>query len=283
MELRALGVESLWLDTGAFPETLPLAERNGVVSGAVDIACQPNAVYLRGLACHPLMPGGDAELAVRPRGYIAQCEEKRAFLESLIETWRASGSRIVNTLEANAQHSRKPYQLHLLRYAGLPIPDTLVTNSPDAVRRFAAEHERVVYKPLSGGATVRYLERDDLEDDRLAALAAAPVLFQKYAPGVAVRAFVVGEEVVAAAEIHSSELDYRRGEESVAATTLSSAEHEAALTAARACGMTFTGVDFLRDGARFVVLECNPSPMFAVFEQKTSQNVAAPLARFLAK
>jgi glutathione synthase/RimK-type ligase-like ATP-grasp enzyme len=44
--------------------------------------------------------------------------------------------------------------------------------------------------------------------------------------------------------------------------------------------MRFTGVDLIRSRRRFVVLECNPSPMFAVFEEKTALDVAGPLAKY---
>ncbi|MCP4639946.1 MAG: ATP-grasp domain-containing protein [bacterium] len=227
------------------------------------------------------MPGSKNDLRTRPHGLLAQFEEKRAFLASVLESLRHRGVRIVNTLEANAQHSRKPFQLELLRNAGLPVPRTLATNDPAAVKRFARDVGEVVYKPLAGGATVQRLERADLKSDRLASLATAPVLFQELVEGVAVRAYVVGRRVVASAEIHSPELDYRRDEQDVVPTRLTPDERRAAIAAAQACGMPFTGVDLIRGKDGFVVLECNPSPMFAVFEKKTGQDVAGPLAQLL--
>jgi ribosomal protein S6--L-glutamate ligase len=134
---------------------------------------------------------------------------------------------------------------------------------------------------LAGGATVREVAAGDLTDDRLTALTLAPVLFQAYVPGIPVRAYVVGRRVVAAAEIHSAELDYRRGEESVVPTRLTALERRAVLAAARVCGMMFAGVDLIRSDAGFHILECNPSPMFAVFEDKTGLRVAEPLASLL--
>ena len=58
-------------------------------------------------------------------------------------------------------------------------------------------------------------------------------------------------------------------------------EHGAAVAAARACAMPFSGVDLIRARRGFFLLECNPSPMFAVFEEKTGFNIAQPLAQLL--
>jgi ribosomal protein S6--L-glutamate ligase len=130
---------------------------------------------------------------------------------------------------------------------------------------------------------VRAVEKNDLSRERLAALAYAPVLFQKRIDGVSVRAYVVGRKIVAAAELHSTELDYRRGEDAVVATKLTPEERRMAVAAVRACGMRFSGVDLIRGARASYLLECNPSPMFAVFEDKTGLDVAGPFAAYLLK
>lgn len=280
-ELSARGARPVRLDAVRFPD----GPRISLSIESVRLGRRPlpefRSAYLRALACHPLTPGFEDDLRERPRGLIAQCDEKRALLESLILGLEARGVRLVNGLEANDQHSRKPFQLERLGRAGLPVPAWLATNDPAAVRRFAREFPDVVYKPLAGGATVRKVTPEDLSSERLEALRVAPVLFQEYVPGVPVRVYVVGGRAVAAAEIRSPEIDYRRAEESVEPTRLSPDERRACVTAARACGMAFAGVDLIRSDGRFVVLECNPSPMFAAFEKKTGQDVAGPLARLL--
>ncbi|HIJ74807.1 MAG TPA: ATP-grasp domain-containing protein [Candidatus Hydrogenedentes bacterium] len=280
-EVRARGGRVLWCDTRAFPQQAPIASLDGHLWLNRRKAPTPTAVYLRGLACHPLVPAFERDLAERPRGLIAQCDEKRAMLESVLRTLERRGCPVVNTLEANAQHSQKPYQLDLLRAAGLPVPRWLATNDPAAVRRFTQDVGRAIYKPLAGGAAVQFLEPKDLTDERLDALSLAAVLFQEYIEGTSVRAFVVGRRVVAAAQIHSSELDYRRKEDAVLPTRLTPDERTAVVGAARACRMPFTGVDFIRVTQGFVLIECNPSPMFATFERKTALDVAGPFAQFL--
>jgi len=282
-EVGDLGQSADWLDTASFPESLHLSIRDGDVYLEDGILRTPRSVYVRGLGVHPLSPAYSDELEERPRGLTAQLDEKRALLESVLLMARNNGAMLVNSIECNAQHSRKPLQLTMLEAAGVPIPGFLATNDPERVRAFASEYPACVYKPLAGGATVRRVEEKDLGGERLSALASAPVLFQELVEGVSVRAYVVDSEVAGAAEIHSKELDYRRGEQRVAVTELGPEEEEVVLGAANACGMAFTGVDFIRSAKGPSVLECNPSPMFAVFEEKTGLDIAGPLAGMLSR
>lgn len=280
--LERCGGVPLLIDTGSFPGAARWSciEGRWRIEGRELPACR--SAYLRSLGKHPAHPMFAADLAERPKGLLAQCDETRAMTASLVLHLGRAGARIVNPLEVNAQHSRKPHQLARLASAGLPLPRWLATNDPQAVRTFVNQVGCAVYKPLAGGATVRPVEQDDLSEERLGALALAPVLFQERVDGVAVRAYTVDSTVASAAELRSDELDYRCNEGEVCPTRLTHEEEAAVSAAARACGMAFSGVDLIRrrDGG-FVVLECNPSPMFAVFEDKTGLDVAMPLAKML--
>lgn len=280
-ELRARGAHPVMCDTSAFPREVHLSLRDGrVVLGRRELP--PIAsIYLRSLNCHPLTPELQNDLSSRPQGVLAQCNEKRAMLTSALLWMQRKGVPLINDFEANAQHGRKPYQLEMLRAGGLPAPRFLATNDPREARAFVRAVKQAVYKPLAGGATAREVTPADMSKERLERLANAPVLFQELVHGVAVRAYVVGRTVVAAAEIHSTELDYRRNEGEVVATSLRPDERRAVVHAARVCRMPFSGVDLIRGEDEFAVLECNPSPMFAVFEKKTGQAVARPLAALL--
>jgi hypothetical protein len=281
-EVRARDGTTSLLDTFAFPErSAATLEGDEVRIRRKPIPVNVQSVYLRGLGAHALAPQHAVDLARRPRGLLAQIEERLGFVSSVVEILRARGVPIINSLDANLQHRRKPYQLNLLRAAGLPVPGFVATNDPRAVKTFLKTVKRAVYKPVAGGATVREVTARDMGRNRLKSLALAPVLFQELVEGVSVRAYVVGNRVVAAAELHSTELDYRRAEDDVISTRLTPAERDAAVAATQACGMAFAGVDLVRGMSGFYVLECNPSPMFAVFEHKTGLDVAGPLARLL--
>ena len=281
--LERRGVPVFWLDATAFPESLrmSLGDETWRVNGHP--APPLRAAYLRAMGGNPLSPRHAGDLLSRPRGVVAQCAEKRAFLRGLLAQLEADGCVLVNTPEANDQHAEKPRQLGLLTRAGLPVPPWLATNDPDAVAAFAQEAP-LVYKPLAGGAAVHPVTPEDLAPERLEALALAPVLFQRRIDGLALRVYVVDGEAVAAVAIHSDALDYRGHETAVESVTLDEAEADLAVRAAGACGMVFSGVDLLRedDGTPWL-LECNPSPMFAAIEDAAGVEVARPLADCLAR
>jgi glutathione synthase/RimK-type ligase-like ATP-grasp enzyme len=281
--IRSLGAEAVYLNSESFPDRVKMSIEDGVLRIGSKRYRKPSSVYLRGFHAHALPEDYEQEMRDRPKGLMAQMDEKLAFLSSAMLTYEAQGVPVVNGPWANAQHSNKPYQLALLKDAGLRVPAWIATNEPTAVRRFVKKHGATVYKPLSGGATVRAVEERDLSPDRLSALQYAPVLFQKRIDGISVRAYVVGNKVVAAAELHSTELDYRRKEDAVVATNVSAEERRMVVAAAKACDMRFSGVDFIRGARKPYLLECNPSPMFAVFEDKTGLSVSEPFARYLVK
>lgn len=279
--LRTLGADVARCDTAGFPEDCRLSIRRGSILMGDKPLRTPRTVYVRGLAAHPLAPAHADDLAHRARGLVAQCDEKRAFLESMLLILKRRGAKLVNGLRANSQHSRKPWQLDALEERGILVPRWLVTNNPDHLREFAESVDDVVYKPLAGGAPVRRLEVEDLLPERLESLRLAPVLFQQYIAGTPLRAYVVGRRIVAAAEILAPGVDSREDTREVRPVRLTPAERSVVLSASATCGMSFAAVDCIRATDGLVVLECNPSPMFAAFEELTGLRVGAPLADLL--
>ncbi|HWS52939.1 MAG TPA: hypothetical protein VN228_02325 [Pyrinomonadaceae bacterium] len=289
--LRGRGARPLVLDLGGFPARLRLTIEDGAARAGGEPLPPASAWYVRSMPM--TMPFFDfdprveaatpAELLARWRQRYAAERERQSFITGFVLALGRAGARLVNAPSALDQHFVKTDQLARLRAAGLPVPPTLATNDPDALLRFSAAHAPLVYKPLAGGALCRRVEAADLEGERLAALARAPVLFQEEVRGRDVRVYVVGGRVAAAYEIMSEAVDYRGSEAGVVETRLSEAEAEASVRAAEACGMLFTGLDLKRrDDGAFAVLECNPSPMFAGIESWTkSSPVTEALGEFL--
>ncbi len=301
--LRARGAGVLFLDTEMFPRDLGLAIdgegaprltqpgtpltptlSRGERGPDVDLR-RFGAAYVRqiymALPFYDFEPDVDASLPgerllERWRVLYAAERERQSFWSCVLAALERAGVRLVNPQRALNQHFMKLEQLAILRAAGLPVPRTLATNDPAALARFDAERRaeggRTVYKPVAGGALCRRLEPEDLEPDRVATLAFAPVLFQEEVPGTNVRVYVTrdarGERIAAAVEIRSDALDYRGSEQAVLETPLPDDAAEQCLRAARACNMAFTGADLRRrpDGTH-VFLELNPSPMYAGVER----------------
>lgn len=280
--LEQRGVEPLLIDTRAFPTRGRIRMEAGQWHYDDTNLSAVRVAFIRRLFVHPLEAHLADELDADPRAAVAASREKESLLRSVLAWMRAGGATVINPIETLACHFLKPETIRRLSEADLPLPDTLVTNDPEAVRRFAACHHEVIYKPLSGGACAQRLTSDDLSAKRLAQLQRAPVLFQERVAGADVRAYVLAGRVVAAGMLDVAEVDFRRAGRPFAGVALSAAERDAAVQAARITGLTFAGIDLKRtpDG-RCVLLDVNPAPMFAVFDDTTRSDVTGAVADLL--
>ena len=149
--------------------------------------------------------------------------EHRAFLDGALALLNTANTRI-NDVYAAARAENKAFQLAVARRCGLTTPETLITNSPDRIRRFLAAHEAggIVAKPFSPtvwqaqehefvGRTARVTE-EMLPADPL--LRACPMIFQPaLSKQFEVRVTCFGRTLVAArldSQAHvSSQIDWR--------------------------------------------------------------------------
>ena len=67
----------------------------------------------------------------------------RAFHDLFGQWADIAPARVVNRYTAMGSNFSKPYQSQLIQAHGFAVPETLVTNEPDLVRAFAAEHGRL--------------------------------------------------------------------------------------------------------------------------------------------
>jgi glutathione synthase/RimK-type ligase-like ATP-grasp enzyme len=281
--IEAQGGRPLVVDLRAFPGALRMtvSDEQVHVGDAEDVT----GWYVRSVPRQALFspgPGDPRDEEARLRRLVAAERERQGFVRGVLAELAARGATVVNPVECLEQHGSKLEQLTRLRSAGLRVPRGTATNDPEQVRAFREATGRAVYKPLAGGALVRELTDADLSEERLAKLARAPVLFQELVPGVDVRAFVCDGRVVAAFAIDTDALDYRGQEKGVTETPLDEEEETMALAASTALGMRFAGVDVKRGPDGPVLLDVNPSPMFAGFENRTgARAVSAALAELL--
>ena len=283
--LDARGTEwELW-DSGDWPGESPvsLSVASGtetVVGEAVD-AERLTAVYLRRIGLDPRGPEFEGELEERPYSLVNQLREYRGLVTSVLSHLEDRGVPVVNPASTQSVHGLKPYQLAAFDDAGLPVPETLATNDPDAAATFVERVGEAVYKPVGGGGHARSITPAELDPGRLDRLANAPVQFQERLDGENYRLFVVDGDVVETGRIRSDELDYRLGEHEVETATLPSTVERAAVRAADVLDLPFSGVDVIARDDEFAVLEANPSPMFAAFDRRAGTDVAGHLAAFL--
>ncbi len=279
------GVEAFVMDTLAFPERTRLSMTDALEGVTVDgrPVGRPGAVYVRQLHVHPLAFGVDVteDMEADWRTTLITFREKATTLMGLLSRWEALGVPMYNGL-ASDWRDHKPAQLALLLQAGLPVPETLWTNDPEAVRRFATGR-RVAYKPVTGGAATKELTAEDLTDERLGALEAAPVTFQELLPGEDIRVYVLDGEIIASLRIVTSALDFRQNEERIEQIELPPEVARQCVKAAEVLGMRWTGMD-LKRGADGVLkfLELNASPMFLGFDARAGTDILGRFCRALA-
>ena len=278
--LRERGADPVVLDGQRFPEDMTLSM--GEASDAMVLdgrpLGRPAAAYVRSLYQSPAGFGVDADEAMKDdwRRTMAAFRERTTVLAALLLRWEEGGAAVYNPTGA-ANNITKPYQISLLHAAGLPVPATLWSNDPEAVRRFCAEHE-AIYKPVAGGASTRRVRPEDLGDERLSRLRAAPVCFQELLPGDDVRVYVIDDEVICALRIETDSIDFRGSEGRIEPIELPPEVREQCRRATATLGLRFTGMDIKGDReGRYRILELNPSPMFLGFESRAGVDIKGPL------
>ncbi len=196
-----------------------------------------------------------------------------------------AGVAVVNPPRAIERTVDKFYTSALLQRAGLATPQTIVCERPeDAASAFRTMGD-VIVKPLFGSMGLGMVRVSDEETAwrvfRALEAIRGVYYLQRAIPheGRDIRAFVIGDRVVAAIERRSPgwRTNISRGGEA-RAVTLSPEMYEMALRAARAVGAVYAGVDLLpaHDGTVYV-LEVNGIPGWRGLQEATSFDVAGAL------
>lgn len=212
-----------------------------------------------------------AHLPAQQRSFAT--DEARHGLGGVLHNLR--GARYVNHPAAVSRADFKPAQLQCFAELGLTIPATLVTNDAEQARKFAAEHDRIIYKPFRGlpagedghaGAIWAQRVDPDTFDDSIAVM---PHLFQAEIPKTGdARVTVIGQQVFASRiEAPDGALDWRRGDwdNLLHAPVVVPAPIEAALHRyLSSFGLAFGCFDFDLTGderlpGSWTAIECNPN------------------------
>jgi hypothetical protein len=278
--LQTHGADAEFLDGGQFPAEIAIsfdpAARTGSIrlpGGRTLAISEISSVYWR---CYNPVPCPD--LPDAGQAYIAQNDARSLFESVLI----GLPARWVNGWRAYQLHQTKPVQLAMVAALGVRVPETLLSNNPEAVAQFAARHPRAVFKPVQGGAHTRPITPRHLTAENLANLSVATVTLQEEIQGTNIRVFVAGQRVMAC-EIITGELDYREdADPRIEAVQLPPEIEARSREIARTLDLLWTGIDFRRTPeGRYVFLEANPSPMFLGFEHRTGLPLTEALAALL--
>jgi hypothetical protein len=190
---------------------------------------------------------------------------------------------VLNRPSDMAANNSKPFQSSWIKSLGFESPDTLITTDPEAALDFWKQHQRVIYKSISGvRSIVSRLTEEHMR--RFDNIASCPTQFQEYISGTEYRVHVVGEEIFACKIISDSD-DYRYSTERVDIHSCDLPSEVAARcrTLAKSMHLPIAGLDLRRTlEGHWYCFEVNPSPGFTWFEATTRQPVAMAVARLLA-
>lgn len=183
----------------------------------------------------------------------------------------------------------------ILSMSGIPVPKTAFPHYTQDIPQVIAAvgGAPVVIKVLEGthGLGVVLAETQQMAESVIETLfkLKAKFIVQEFireSSGLDMRAFVIGDEVVAAMTRRAKPGDFRsnlhRGGNAIA-TELSPLEKETAVRAAKAVGLPVAGVDMLLSDSGPLVLEVNSSPGLEGIEKSTGIDVTARIYEYLEK
>jgi len=225
--------------------------------------------------------------AVLARIIPAGSLEQIIFRVDALHALEERGVPVINSPRTIERTVDKLWTTALLQQAGLAVPETVVCEQPDeALATFRAFGD-VIVKPLFGSMGLGMVRVSD-EEMAFRVFRTLETLRGVYYVqraidhgGCDVRAFVVGGRVLGAIERSAPapawKTNLARGGRA-RAVTLAPERAELALTAARAVGAEYAGVDLLpaRDGMVYVV-EVNGIPGWRGLQEATSIDVAAAI------
>ncbi|TDB57211.1 30S ribosomal protein S6--L-glutamate ligase [Arundinibacter roseus] len=183
--------------------------------------------------------------------------------------------------------------MQILAKAGVQIPRTVFAKNPAQVNDLIkiVGGPPVVIKLLEGtqGVGVVLAESAKAAKSTIEAFFGlkANFLIQEFiaeSKGADIRAFVIGNKVVAAMRRQGAEGDFRsnlhRGGEG-RAIVLTEQEEQAALGAAKALGVKVAGVDMLQSNRGPLIMEVNSSPGLQGIEKATGIDIATLIISYL--
>lgn len=202
--------------------------------------------------------------------------------------WTASSSIAITRARDKLRSAQ------ILAKAGIDMPKTLVSRNTADIDDLLDQIGLPVIIKLATGTHGNGVVLADTKKAAKSALQAfylynedgTNILLQEYveeSAGTDIRAFVVGNRVVASMQRQSLDDDFRsnlhKGGEGKT-IKLTDEEKKVAVRAAKAMGLHIAGVDLMRSDRGPLVLEVNASPGFGI-EKITGRNVAAKIIEYV--
>jgi ribosomal protein S6--L-glutamate ligase len=232
----------------------------------------------------PRIDGIIPRVGVQSAGYVL----------SLVQQLENSGIRCLNTAQSMFIARNKLRTLQALASANIPIPRTVYGSFTvhSSLQIESVGGAPVIIKTLDGsqGVGVMLAQTNAQAESIMDVLKQAHIEFilQEYvheSKGNDIRCFVIGDSVVAAMRRQGSEGEFRSnlhrgGIPSI--HTLSANDHDMAIRAAKAVGLSVAGVDMIPSETGMKVIEVNCSPGLEGIENTLNIDIAKMIIDHLA-
>jgi ribosomal protein S6--L-glutamate ligase len=215
------------------------------------------------------------------------------FGTAVVRQFEMIGVYSLNQSGAIARARDKLRSLQLLARRGIGLPVTAFAHDPEAAGELIGicGGAPLIIKLLEGtqGVGVVMAETEKAAESVIEAFRGldAHILVQEFvkeAAGSDIRAFVVGDEVVAAMKREARDGDFRanlhRGGKAQP-VKITEDERRTAVRATKVLGLNVAGVDLIRSAKGPLVLEVNGSPGLEGIQAATDVDVATLIIRFL--
>ncbi len=211
---------------------------------------------------------------------------------AVVTQFEAMGVKVINGSVAIAQSRDKLRAMQVLARKNIDVPATVLIRNGRGLKTALRQVQGTpaVLKVIQGtqGVGVMIVESVNSAQSVMETLwnIGQDVLVQQYvaeSAGRDIRAFVIGDKVVAAMRRQAREGEFRsnihRGGEGVL-IELKDSYKRAAINAAKALGLGVAGVDLLESLSGPMVIEVNSSPGFEGIEQATGLNIARMIVKY---
>ncbi len=258
--------------------------------------------YLRISKISPAVVGGTVNLlygrrelrldaaVIKGLGLVTSTEAVFKRIDTL-KCLEDAGALVINPPESIVKARDKLRTAQILRSAGLPIPDTLVSEDLMTIVNTVREWGRTVLKPLMGSMGYGSVMTDNPDVAFMVAKVwishNQPVLIQRYVRlhDRDIRVFVVGDEVLGAIYRYAPEGTWKTNVAQggrVERAEVDDEVRELALRATKALGLLYSGVDIGEvEGGSYVIYEVNSMPNWLGFLEGTGVNPAVSIAELI--
>ncbi len=281
------GAEARIVDLELLPATATASVSSvGIVFDGMNLL-DFDAFYLRRVSSIWFLPRKEYtqdEWAAEYGRFNDSMANDRALLSFKIALTRILCDRklVVNPYQAWGFHHLKLHMFWVLKEHGLPVPPFAGGNNYFELARFLETRE-AVHKPAVTGIVAK-VDRASLDAER-ESLRSRPLVYQEFVRGTSVRAFVLGEEVIAAFALPHTVggVDASEHIEDMRPIELPEKLRAEIVRAAKAFHMIFSGVDLQYDEqrGRWWFLECNSAPYFRPYVTQGGADIGGRLAEYL--